>query len=78
MEKGKRVWFKTKKLSGTLYNNGTVVSVNPDDTVDIDIGVTLLVVKRTHLISSECQEDLNGTRVVSGRRKKGSLLASAA
>ncbi len=78
MEKGKRVWFTPKKLSGTLYNNGMVTAVNPDDTLDVDIGITNLVVRKKDLLLSQGLEDLNGTRVVSGRRQKSSLISTAA
>lgn len=78
MNNGERVWFKTKKISGVLYNNGIITSVNPDNTLDIDIGITNLVIKTSHILPNLDLEDLNGTRVVAGCSKKTSPLASAA
>ncbi|OQA18275.1 MAG: hypothetical protein BWY64_01580 [bacterium ADurb.Bin363] len=78
MKKGEKVWFKLKKISGVLYNNGVLLSCNEDNTVDIDIGITILVVKTDDLISSQGLEDLNGTKVVSNRKQRRSMLPSAA
>ncbi|HPZ10617.1 MAG TPA: hypothetical protein PL110_21185, partial [Candidatus Eremiobacteraeota bacterium] len=61
-----------------LYNNGVLLSCNEDNTVDIDIGITILVVKTDDLISSQGLEDLNGTKVVSNRKQRRSMLPSAA
>jgi hypothetical protein len=78
MQKGDRLWFKTKKISGTLYNNGTLIFCNSDDTVDIDIGITILVVKTDDLLSHQGLEDINGTKVISNRKQRRSTLPSAA
>ncbi len=78
MQQGDRLWFKQKKISGTLYNNGILTACNPDDTMDIDIGITVLVVKADDLLQSEGLEDLNGMKVISNRKQRRSLLPSAA
>jgi citrate lyase gamma subunit len=78
MKKGDRLWFKQKKISGTLYNNGILIACNPDDTMDVDIGITVLVVKTEDLLQSEGLEDLNGMKVILNRKQRRSLLPSAA
>jgi hypothetical protein len=78
MQKGDRIWFKQKKISGTLYNNGTLIACNPDNTMDIDIGITVLVVKTDDLLQTEGLEDLNGVKLLANRKQRRSTLPSAA
>jgi hypothetical protein len=78
MTQGERVWFKARKISGTLYNNGILTSENNGDTVDVDIGITLLVLKTSEILSSQELEDLNGTRIVVNPKQRRTMLPSAA
>lgn len=78
MTQGERVWFKVRKISGTLYNNGILMSENNEDTVDVDIGITSLVLKTSEILSSQRLEDLNGTRIVVNGKQRRTSLPSAA